>query len=214
MHNTEEKIAILIADLSGYTALTETHGADSAADLVEKFLDIVQGCLVGDCRLHSRTGDEVVIVSCSPDVLLSAAIQLVQKTSGEDNFLQLHGGLHYGKILNRGGNYFGTTINLASRIASKASSGTLWCSGDYLEALENKSALTFHPKGKHAFKNLTEEFEIAELVISELQSFHIDPVCKMRINEPEKAIRHPEEENTFFCSEHCFSVYRKNASQE
>jgi adenylate cyclase len=194
--------------------MTETHGADSAADLVEKFMEIVHGCLVGDCRLHSRTGDEVVIVSYSADELLTSAIQLVQKTSGEDNFLQLHGGLHYGKILNRGGNYFGTTINLASRIASRASSGTLWCSRDYLDALENKSALSFHPKGKYAFKNLSEEFEISELVISELPSCHIDPVCKMRINEPEKAIRHPEEANIFFCSDHCYSVYRKNAAQE
>jgi class 3 adenylate cyclase len=34
----EEDIAILMADLSGYTALTETHGPHGAADIVEKYI--------------------------------------------------------------------------------------------------------------------------------------------------------------------------------
>jgi len=38
----EENIAILIADLSGYTALTETHGAASAADIIDKYIQIVE----------------------------------------------------------------------------------------------------------------------------------------------------------------------------
>ena len=36
----EQEIAILIADLSGYTALTEAHGAFSVADLVDKYIEI------------------------------------------------------------------------------------------------------------------------------------------------------------------------------
>ncbi|HRF16542.1 MAG TPA: hypothetical protein PK977_00190 [Chitinophagaceae bacterium] len=47
----EQKIAILMADLSGYTALTEIHGASSAADLVDKYVEIVEKCLVGDSQL-------------------------------------------------------------------------------------------------------------------------------------------------------------------
>ena len=206
----EENIAILIADLSGYTALTETHGATSAADLIDKYNEIVSKCLIGDSHIHSRTGDEVVIVSPSPDNLMATAVMLAQNTSGENNFLQIHGGMHYGKILKRNDSYFGTTINLASRIASKANAGTFWCSMDYINALEKKSALTFHPKGKHSFKNLSEENEIWELIISDPKSFHIDPVCRMLINEKENAIPHPEEHNLFFCSQHCFDIYTRN----
>ncbi|HYV92393.1 MAG TPA: adenylate/guanylate cyclase domain-containing protein [Chitinophagales bacterium] len=209
----EENIAILIADLSGYTALTETHGAASAADLIDKYTEIVNRCLAAGCHLHSRTGDEVVIISGSVDHLIATAIMLLQNTSVENNFLQVHGGLHYGKILKRNENYFGTTINLASRIASKANPGTFWCSMDYINALENKSGFTFHPRGKHSFKNLSEENEIFELVISDPKSFHIDPVCRMLINEKENAIPHPEEQNIFFCSQHCFDIYTKNKAQ-
>ena len=59
----EQNIAILVADLSGYTALTEMHGSDTAADLIDKYLEIVQNSLVGASHLHERKGDEVMIVS-------------------------------------------------------------------------------------------------------------------------------------------------------
>jgi hypothetical protein len=63
----EENISILMADLYGYTALTETHGAVSAADMIDKYIYIVEDCLVGNCHLKERTGDQVMIVSALPD---------------------------------------------------------------------------------------------------------------------------------------------------
>ncbi len=62
----EKNIAILMADLSGYTALTETHGSVAAADLIDKYIGIVENCLVGDSEVHERTGDEIMIVSDFP----------------------------------------------------------------------------------------------------------------------------------------------------
>ena len=208
----EENIAILIADLSGYTALTETHGALSAADMIDRFMEIVNKSLIGDSKLHSRTGDEVVIVSPSADDLITTAILLIQSTSGERNFLQVHGGLHYGPILKRNENYFGTTINLASRIAASAGAGKFCCSSSYLDALKNKSAFTFHSKGRQRFKNLSEEPEVSELVISDLTSFHIDPTCKMLVNEHENAVPHPTDPEVYFCSKHCLDIYLKTHS--
>ena len=52
----EQDIAILIADLSGYTALTEIHGSLSAADLIDKYVDIVNASLIGDSRLQEFLG--------------------------------------------------------------------------------------------------------------------------------------------------------------
>jgi class 3 adenylate cyclase len=63
----EENIAVLMADLTGYTALTETHGAASAADLIDRYVEIVEDCLIGDSKLQERIGDEVMIVSSSAD---------------------------------------------------------------------------------------------------------------------------------------------------
>lgn len=205
----EENIAILMADLSGYTALTETHGAASAADLIDKYVDIVHGCLVGDSELRERTGDEVMIVSRSADFLLSTACMIMKHASAEENFLQVHGGLHYGKVLKRKESFFGSAINLTSRIASKAYPGTFWCSHDFIGALNNRDACSFEPRGKHQFKNIAEEKEVAELINPSAIAYFIDPVCRMLIIDTDSAIRHPHEPEVFFCSESCLHTFSK-----
>ncbi len=206
----EQNVAILIADLSGYTALTETHGSETAADMIDKFLYIVEDCLASDTQLHQHVGDEVMIVSTSPDQLMSTAVMIIQNCSNENHFLQVHGGLHYGKVLKRNDHYFGSPINLTSRIASKANKGTFWCSSGFINKLSDPVAFSFSPKGKHSFKNVSEEIEVFELMTENANSFHIDPVCRMLIHKKEAATPHPYEQNIFFCSANCLDIYLKN----
>ena len=178
--------------------------------MVEKYITIVGDCLVGDSHLHGVVGDEVIIVSSSADHLIYTALLLIQKTCNEDNFLQVHGGLHFGQILKRNNNFFGTTINLASRITNKATPGTFWCSKDYVNALSDPSAFTFEPKGKHSFKNVSEEKEVFELITDHPKAFYIDPVCRMVISNEQNAIQHTDAPDIFFCSSSCLDIYRKN----
>jgi Adenylate cyclase, family 3 (some proteins contain HAMP domain) len=209
----EQNLAILIADLAGYTALTETHGSSTAADTIDKYLSLVNDSLVGESMLHQCVGDEVVIVSPLPDHLICTAVMLLQKCFKEHNFLQLHGGLHYGKLLKRNDNYFGSTINIASRIAAKANKGTFWCSGEFVNALADKEEFTFLSKGKHIFKNVNEEVEVLELVIDNTITPHIDPVCRMLIHKKETAVPHPEDD-IFFCSDNCRDIYLQKSQAE
>lgn len=202
----EQNIAILIADLSGYTALTETHGSIMAADTIDRYLEMVKECLAGDSILHQVVGDEVLIVSSSPDDLICTAIMLIQKCSVEHNFLQLHGSLHYGKILKRNNNYFGATINVASRIAARASKGTFWCSDKFVNALADKTKFTFRSQGKQNFKNVNDGNEVLELILENTYPFYIDPVCRMLIYKKEIYVPHPGAD-IFFCSHHCREIY-------
>ena len=203
----EKNIAILMVDLSGYTALTETHGSVSAADLIDRYIGIVEHCLVGDSRLHERTGDEIMVVSDSPDFLLATALMIGKNTSNEENFLQVHGGLHYGKVLKRTNSYFGSAINLTSRIAARSNPGTYWCSDEYVNALSDKAVFSLTSKGNHVFKNISEEKEVFELCIEDRRPFYIDPVCRMLILDPQNAIQHPNENDQYFCSSDCLKIY-------
>jgi class 3 adenylate cyclase/YHS domain-containing protein len=203
----EEYIAILIADLTGYTSLTDTHGASAAADLIDKFMGIVEKSLCGSSECHQRTGDEVLLVSASADDLLSTAIALIHHTSTENEFLQVHGGLHYGKVLKRNDHYFGNTINLASRIAGKAAPGAVWCSEDFIKALAITKSHIFEPRCEHDFKNLRDRSAIYELLIAREETLYIDPVCKMQIRDKMNAIPHPIHPGIYFCSETCLQIY-------
>lgn len=206
MHIMENNAAILIADLSGYTALTEAHGASTAAITIDKYINIVHSSLRGKTILHERIGDEVMILSDSADDLIDTAIMLIHNCSKENYFLQIHGGLHYGKILKHNRHYFGSPINHTSRIAGKANNGTFWCSSSFINALSNPSKYLFSSKGKHHFKNVTEKIDVFEITLNKLLACHIDPVCRMLIIDKEKAVPHPRDKNVFFCSPHCLNI--------
>ena len=205
----EKNIAILMADLSGYAALTETHGSVAAADLIDKYIGIVERCLIGDCKLHERVGDEIMIVSSSPDYLVTTALMILSNTSNEENFLQVHGGLHYGKVLQRANSYFGSAINLTSRIAAKANAGRVLCSDEFVNALSDKSMFTLISKGNQVFKNINKGNEVFELGIEEKKSFYIDPICRMLILDSLHAIQHPTDGDQYFCSSACHEMYNQ-----
>lgn len=207
MHQTQT-IAVMMADLSGYSALTETHGAISAADLIDKYLKIVQDSLVGNCKLMERVGDEVMIVSSSPDQLLATADLISKNTTAVDNFLLVHGGLHYGEVILRNNSYFGSTINLTSRISKKASPGTFWCSCEFVQALGDKLLFNLTPLGKQRFKNITEEKDLFELSSTSRSSFYIDPVCQMLIVTRETAVKHAGSDELYFCSPECLEIHQ------
>ena len=202
----EKNTAILIADLSGYTALTEAHGALTAADTIDKYINIVLASLKGKSTLHEHVGDEVMIMSDSADDLLNTAISLIANCSKEHRFLQIHGGLHYGKILKHNSHYFGSPLNYTSRIAAKANKGTFWCSSIFINALSNPLAYSFSSKEKQQFKNVTEKIDVFEIVMNETSEYKVDPFCRMLIHDIKNAIPHPYDNSIFFCSNDCLKA--------
>lgn len=202
----EKELAILIADLSGYTALTETHGASAAADLIDRYLQMVEKSLVGNCHLHERTGDEIMIVSEVPDHLLATALQLLYNSHREEKFLLLHGGLHIGQLLKRPSGYFGAALNFTARIAAQATAGTIWCSQEFRDSLNISQDFLFENKGLFEFKNVTGRKEMFELKTNKANFFQVDPVCRMLLLSKEQTIPHPTE-NVYFCSQQCLDVY-------
>jgi adenylate cyclase len=201
----EKELAILFADLSGYTALTETHGAEVAANLIDDYLDIVRSSSSDRVQLHQTIGDEVLLISEYPEDLFNTTVLLRTKCFGKPNFLQLHGGLHFGKILWRNNNLFGPSINYASRIASVAQPGQFLSSVEFIEAIDKKFKPWFESTGVHPLKNVKGGKELFELKFDKVKPVYIDPVCRMFV-DPETAIRHPEEQ-IFFCSVECLSQF-------
>ena len=203
----EQNYAILIADLSGYTALTEAHGPYYAADIIDKYIAIVNESLLESCFLHERVGDEVMILAENAKDLLITTEKLTEKLSRENHFLQIHAGMHYGPLLKRGNGYFGTALNLTARIASSSQPGSIKCSVDFIWQLPRLSAIKFKFTGKHRFKNVTTEFETYELITEDRSSIYIDPICRMIVSNSEDAFFYEQDRALRFCSEECVHEY-------
>ena len=206
----EEDLAILMADLTGYTAMTHAHGGASAAKIVGKYMQLVDTALVGSAQAVQRIGDQVVIISKNSDDLLATSMNLNKLTSDEHQFLSIHAGIHYGPVFLDNNNLFGSTINIASRIMNVAQRAQILCSRSFL--LQLQESLHFRSIGFHKLKNVVEEFELFELLSkTEYPQLLFDPVCHMQL-DPEKE-NYPvtlADTTFYFCSQHCRGLFEKS----
>jgi adenylate cyclase len=114
---------IAFADLSGFTTLTE-QGGDEAA--VEMALALAQ--LVGEAAARHRgmtvklLGDGALLHFADPADAVRASLDIVDEAPAR-GLPPAHVGVNAGPLLFDQGDYFGRTINVASRIVGLAKPG-------------------------------------------------------------------------------------------
>lgn len=213
----ERDVAILMADLTGYTAMTDVHGGASAAKVVDKYMHLVDKACIGNCKVIQRIGDQVVLISDQPMDIALTAQHLNYLALKEIDFLAIHSGIHYGSVFEQHGNLFGSTINVASRIMNLAQRGQVLCSDIFLNRILTESTIEASFLGKFKLKNVSSEITLFELPNpSENSPFlPIDPVCHMHV-DPAKSNFFMEYDGLsfHFCSKHCLELFRTNLRPE
>lgn len=199
-----------MADLSGFTAMTEVHGAGMAAEMIKKYVGIVESSLKGESFMLERVGDQVVVISPNPDDLAYTATEIRKRTENEKNFLSIHAGLHYGEVLELEGHYYGSAMNLTARIAAKAKHGKILCSQDFIDALSDTESFQYKFHGNFQFKNVFETKAVIELLPGKARTEKkfMCPVCHMQLDTAFIATRHTVDDiNYYFCSEDCRELF-------
>ena len=115
------RVAIAFADLAGYTRLTEEAGEEEAVDIVERFVESVEETLPDDARVIKTIGDEVMVAGADPAALVDWAVGFQVLNSGRRPLPRI--GIHAGLALYRDGDYYGRSVNLASRVGARAAGG-------------------------------------------------------------------------------------------
>jgi adenylate cyclase len=115
------RVAIAFADLAGYTRLTEEAGEEEAVDVVERFVGVVEETLPDDARVIKTIGDEVMVAGADPAALVDWAVGFQVLNSGRRPLPRI--GIHAGLALYRDGDYYGRSVNLASRVGARAAGG-------------------------------------------------------------------------------------------
>jgi len=211
MEETKEiQRVFLIADLSGYTALTEAHGSISAAQIVKRYIEIVQECLQEDSQLVETVGDEVIIVGNDTVNLIQVALSLREKVENEPNFPAVHIGIHAGYVLEQDGQFFGPAINVASRTAAHARAGQILGTEAAMKLVADKSAISYLPLGEIHFKNIAEPISLFEIAAGHSTSnINVtDPVCRMQLKPDTASGRlNYHGQNYFFCSFECARAF-------
>jgi len=201
---------LLIADLSGYTALTETHGALHASEIVLRFGRMAEASLEPGVVMVDRVGDQVLCAGPDPLAVLRTALRLSAKVEREPDFLSMQAGIHQGAVVEREGRLFGSPLNITARIAAHARRGQILCTEPIAQAALRISDLESRSIGERRFKNVSIPMVIYELLRSGsvADSGMIDPVCRMRVDIEHGAATADYEGATYhFCSHECARLF-------
>lgn len=208
----EKEIAILLADLTGYTAMTDVHGGASAAKIVSKYMDIVNASCTGRAKVMQRVGDQVLIIADDATDIATTANQIRALTFEETDFLAIHAGMHFGPVFVEGQSLFGSTINVASRIMNLAYRGQILCSSSFRARLPEETKALLRPIGSHKLKNVIDRIEIFELQpASDDRTVAVDPVCHMHLDPGKSVAKYVHNGITFhFCSQQCMKLFAES----
>jgi adenylate cyclase len=126
--------AMCFLDITGYTRLTQERGDEAAADLADQLSRLVQRSSTQHAgRPVKWLGDGVMFYFAEPGPGVVAALEMVEGVA-DAGLPPAHVGLHAGPVIFQQGDYFGQTVNLASRIADYARPGEVLVTEEVVEA--------------------------------------------------------------------------------
>jgi class 3 adenylate cyclase/YHS domain-containing protein len=202
----------MFADIAGYTALTEAHGDEQAADLVAQFFEAVSEELPSCGGTHVKTiGDALMLRIPDPAQAVPLGLRITHELLRGHGAPEVRVGLHHGPAIERDGDYFGATVNLAARVAAVAIGGEALLTAHTAALAPALDGILYQPRGRQTLRNIREPVELFA-AIPQGQPVHgklpIDPVCKMAV-DPEHAVGRLISEETayFFCTLACAAEF-------
>lgn len=205
----------LFADIAGYTALTEAHGDEQAADLVAEFSEAVSEELPTGGGTHVKTiGDALLLRIPDPAQAVLLGLRITHELLRRHGAPAVRVGLHHGPAIERDGDYFGATVNLAARVAAVAIGGEVLLTAHTAALAPALEGILYQPRGRQTLRNIREPVELFAAV-PHGQPVHgnlpIDPVCRMAVDPEHAAGRLIFEDIAyFFCTLACAAEFARH----
>ena len=126
------------ADIVGYTRQSRSMNQERARPARRPLRGSGAGDhLAHDGRIIKTIGDEILFAADRAEDAPRIALELVEEHLADDDFPQLRVGLAWGPALNRLGDVFGPTVNIASRLTSVARPGRVLIDNALADELED-----------------------------------------------------------------------------
>ena len=153
--------AMCFVDLAGYTRLTEEQGDQAAAELASTLAVLVERL----SRAAGGTpvkwlGDGVMLHFRRPAGAVEASLAMVGELPSA-GLPPAHVGVAAGPVVVQGGDYFGRTVNLASRVAGRAQAGQVLVTETVAAAVPG-DAVAFSDLGELRLKGFSAPVRLLE----------------------------------------------------
>jgi len=122
----QQEVSVAFADLVDFTKLGESVDPGRLGAVAAQLEELTRDVIRRPVRLVKTIGDEVMLESADTVALLEAALDLLDAADGQDDeFPQIAVGIARGPAISRGGDLFGHSVNLASRVTDTARPGSV-----------------------------------------------------------------------------------------
>lgn len=212
--STDTAATFLFADIAGFTALTEAHGDEQAVQLVEDFAAAVQAELPAvDGEYVKAVGDALMLRVPDPADAIRLGSGITRNAMSGHQAPSVRVGCNHGSAVERGGDYFGTTINVAARVSALARGGELLVTGSTAALAPDLEGLLYESRGRQVLRNVADPVEIFAVVgvDEDVDHLAVDPVCQMAV-DPDRAAGRllVDEKAYYFCSLTCVAAFAQH----
>ena len=118
-------VGAAFADLVGFTRLGEELPPEDLEQLANRLAGLAREVVVAPVRFIKTIGDAVMFVSPDTSALLDVVLALIEAAAADEALPRLRAGVAYGSAVSRAGDWFGSPVNLASRVTSVARPGAV-----------------------------------------------------------------------------------------
>jgi adenylate cyclase len=112
--------AVAFADLVGFTELGETIPSEELGSVAGRLSRLAEEVVEPPAKIVKEIGDAVMFVSPDPAQLVETTLRLVEGSDGAEGLPALRAGVAFGPAVNRWGDWYGSTVNVASRLTERA----------------------------------------------------------------------------------------------
>jgi adenylate cyclase len=169
--DTERRlVAIFAADVEGYSRLMAADEVGTLRDLTQR-RTILDGLIASHRgRIANTAGDSVLAEFASAVDAVQCAVEaqaaLSEANAGlsPDRHINFRIGVHVGDIMVKGGDLFGDSVNIAARLQTLASAGSVCVSGVAHDQIRKILPFAFSDLGAQQVKNIDEPVRAFALV--------------------------------------------------
>ena len=148
--------AVLFVDLVGFSRLTEQHGDEAAVAFGTLLREVAErAARRHHGKLVKLLGDGAMLHFDEPDDAVAAGAWLLTSDGWDPGLPDPHIGLHAGSVIERDGDLFGTTVNIAARLSGAAGPRELIASADAVDALTRQHDVRLEPMHELSLRNIT-----------------------------------------------------------
>jgi adenylate cyclase len=170
-------MAILAADMVGYSRLMELDEAGTLARLKTHRLELIDPAIAKNHgRIVKTTGDGMLVEFVSAADAAECAVEIQRRMARRnadvdpERQIQFRIGINLGDVIVEDGDVLGDGVNIAARLQTIAAPGGISVSQAVRDELAHKLDIRFEEQGEQPLKNISRPVKVFAIALDETQA--------------------------------------------